>query len=280
MSPLSPGMPVLRPSPFSMVNCFYSFVGQGILRAAVSGTIFASPSVKQIYNCISGRVGPNSGVLLIVMNYTGDVLHFGLATEKARAHGLPVEMVVVGEDVGVGREKSGKVGRRGMAGTVLVHKICGALAAKGASLSETANLARLVTANLVTLGSSLEHVHIPGTQEMEEVVQLREGEVEMGMGIHNEKGCMRVRGMEIGGLVQAMLKQLLDNKDKDRNYLDRKGGEEWVLMVNNLGGMSPLELGGVAAVVVEKLGMSSLIPLPSYVLWLIFLPSGRLQYSS
>ncbi|KAA8901690.1 Dak1 domain-containing protein [Sphaerosporella brunnea] len=232
---------------------FTSFVGEGMLRAAVSGTIFASPSVRQINNCISRRVGANAGVLLIVMNYTGDVLHFGLATEKARASGRDVEVVVVGEDVGVGRAKSGKVGRRGMAGTVLVHKICGALAATGASLKDTAALAELVAKNLVTLGSSLEHVHIPGTAKMEGPAMLDATEIEMGMGIHNERGSMRVKGMEIGTLVQAMLRQLLDRRDKDRNYLDVRDGAEWVLMVNNLGGVSPLEMGGITAVVVEKL---------------------------
>jgi dihydroxyacetone kinase len=237
-------------------------VGEGILRAAVSGTIFSSPSVKQIYNCISQRVCPNSGVLLIVMNYTGDVLHFGLATEKARAQGLDVEMVVVGEDVGVGREKSGKVGRRGMAGTVLVHKITGALASTGANLADCAGLARLVAHNMVTLGSSLAHVHIPGTADMEEGVMLQENEIELGMGIHNERGCKRMQIPKIGSLVGTMLKQLLGGGDADRNYLGGvKKGQEYVLMINNLGGVSPLELGGITAEIVDKLGM-----LPTFLL--------------
>lgn len=192
------------------------------------------------------------------MNYTGDVLHFGLATEKARALGLNVEMVVVGEDVGVGREKSGKVGRRGMAGTVLVQKIVGALAATGAGLSQTAELARLITRNLVTLGSALDHVHIPGTTGMQECV-LEENEIELGMGIHNERGCRRMKISQVSRLINAMLMQLLDKSDKDRNYLDVKDHKEWVLMINNLGGVSPLELGGITAKVVDRLGMSSFI---------------------
>lgn len=190
------------------------------------------------------------------MNYTGDVLHFGLATEKARALGLNVEMVVVGDDVGVGREKSGKVGRRGIAGTVLVHKIAGALAATGAGLSETAELARLVAANLVTLGSALEHVHVPGTAGMKEG-GLEPNEIELGMGIHNERGCKRMEIPQVSELVNAMLMQLLDRSDTDRNYLDVSGHGEWVLMINNLGGVSPLELGGIAAEVVEQLCMLS-----------------------
>lgn len=101
------------------------------MSGAVSGTIFASPSAEQIRRCILNRVDSKKGVLVVVMNYTGDVLNFGMAVEKAKATGLDVEMVVVGDDAGVPRSKGGKVGRRGIAGTVLVQKISGALAAAG-----------------------------------------------------------------------------------------------------------------------------------------------------
>jgi dihydroxyacetone kinase len=110
---------------------FASFVGAGLLSGAVAGTIFASPSAEQVRRCILHRVQKDKGVLVVVMNYTGDVLNFGMAVEKARAQGVQVDMVVVGDDAGVGRERGGKVGRRGIAGTVLVHKIAGAMAARG-----------------------------------------------------------------------------------------------------------------------------------------------------
>jgi triose/dihydroxyacetone kinase / FAD-AMP lyase (cyclizing) len=110
---------------------FAAFVGAGLLAGAVAGTIFASPSSEQVKQCIVRRVATEKGVLVVVMNYTGDVLNFGMAVEKAKAGGVDVDMVVVGDDVGVGREKGGKVGRRGIAGTVLVQKISGALAATG-----------------------------------------------------------------------------------------------------------------------------------------------------
>lgn len=110
---------------------FAAFVGDGLLSGAVAGTIFASPSAEQIRRCILDRVDSTKGVLVIVMNYTGDVLNFGMAVEKAKANGLHVDMVIVGDDAGVGRSQGGKVGRRGIAGTVLVHKIAGALAATG-----------------------------------------------------------------------------------------------------------------------------------------------------
>ena len=103
---------------------FASFVGAGLLSGAVAGTIFASPSAEQVRRCILHRIQKDKGVLVIVMNYTGDVLNFGMAVEKARAAGIEV-------DAGVGRTKGGKVGRRGIAGTVLVQKTAGALAAKG-----------------------------------------------------------------------------------------------------------------------------------------------------
>ena len=101
-----------------------------MLTAAVAGTIFASPSTKQILTGLRA-IKSTAGTLVIVKNYTGDVLHFGLATERAKAEGLKVEMVVVKDDVAVGRVKGSLVGRRGLAGTILVHKISGALAEKG-----------------------------------------------------------------------------------------------------------------------------------------------------
>lgn len=167
---------------------FGAYVGEGLLSAAVAGTIFASPSAEQIRKAVMSRVDTEKGVLVTVMNYTGDVLNFGMAVEKAKAAGLKVEMVVVGDDVGVGRTAAGKVGRRGIAGTVLVHKISGALAATGASLEDVFKVAKLTSENLVSVGASLDHVHVPGRAvadaNSEESLPL--GEVEIGMGIHNE----------------------------------------------------------------------------------------------
>lgn len=110
---------------------FGGLVGPGLLSAAVAGSIFSSPSTKQVWECISRRVDAKQGVLVIVMNYTGDALHFGIAVEKAKASGIDVRMLMVGDDVGVGRSRNGRVGRRGIAGTVLVQKVAGAAAAAG-----------------------------------------------------------------------------------------------------------------------------------------------------
>ncbi|KAI0197240.1 Dak1 domain-containing protein [Xylaria flabelliformis] len=233
---------------------FGAFVGSGLLSAAVAGTIFASPSAEQVRKAITSRVDTDKGVLVTVMNYTGDILNFGMAVEKAKAAGLKVEMVVVGDDAGVGREKGGKVGRRGIAGTVLVHKIAGALAAQGASLEQVYKVAKLTADNLVSVGASLEHVHVPGRAPLDPKAEgsLGADEVEVGMGIHNEAGSGRAK-VELPELVKTMLSQLLDKNDKDRAFLNVNSNEV-VLLVNNLGGVSVLELGGITTEVVKQLG--------------------------
>lgn len=229
---------------------FAGMVGKGLLSAAVAGTIFASPSTEQIRTAIMGRVDTGAGVLVTVMNYTGDVLNFGVAVEKAKAAGINCEMVVVGDDVGVGRAKAGKVGRRGIAGTVLVHKISGALAVQGYGLDEVAKVARLTAENLVSVGASLSHVHVPG-RRVDETDTLGPNEIELGMGIHNEAGSGR-ETVELPGLVAKMLAQLLDQSDKDRAFLNVNSNEV-VLLINNLGGVSVLELGGISTEVVQQL---------------------------
>lgn len=230
---------------------FAGMVGDGLLSAAVAGTIFASPSAEQIRTAITARVDTTKGVLVTVMNYTGDVLNFGMAVEKAKAAGLQVEMVVVGDDVGVGRAKAGKVGRRGIAGTVLVHKISGALAALGRPLDEVAAYARHVASNIVSVGASLEHVHVPGRAVDAVEGSLQPGQVEVGMGIHNEPGSERSE-LQLPELVDKMLNQLLDTDDEDRAFLNFST-QDVVLMVNNLGGVSVLEMGGIVTEVVSQL---------------------------
>ena len=232
---------------------FGAFVGAGLLSAGVAGTIFASPSAEQIRKAIMSRVDPEKGILVTVMNYTGDVLNFGMGVEKAKAAGLKVEMLVVGDDVGVGRKKAGKVGRRGIAGTVLVHKISGALAARGARLEDVYKVAKLTAENIVSIGASLDHVHVPGRAlpNPNSDENLASGEVEIGMGIHNEPGSGR-EVVALPELVKKMLKQLLDLEDQDRAFL-KVNSNEIVLLINNLGGVSVLELGGITAEVVGQL---------------------------
>lgn len=230
------------------------YVGDGMLTAAVSGSVFASPSVAQILSCI-GRIATPAGVLLIIKNYTGDVFHFHLAAEKAKTIlGVPVKVLVVGDDVSVGRKKSGKVGRRGLAGTVLIHKILGAFSREpGATLSRIFDLGKLVAEHLVTVGASLDHVQIPGRSVVKK--DFEESQIELGMGIHNEPGCIVLRPRpQLNSLVGRMLDQLLSEDDKDRAYVQFSSSEDVVLLVNNLGGVSPLEFGGITVTIIKELG--------------------------
>lgn len=110
---------------------FAGYVGKGFLDASAAGTIFASPSAEQIRKAVMDCVDNEKGVLIIPMNYTGDVLNFGMATEKARAAGIKTEFFAINDDVGVGKKKGGKVGRRGISGGILILKIVSALAEAG-----------------------------------------------------------------------------------------------------------------------------------------------------
>ncbi|EEH40481.1 dihydroxyacetone kinase [Paracoccidioides lutzii Pb01] len=234
---------------------FAGFVGKGLLTASVAGTIFASPSAEQIRRAIMERIGTSKGVLVIPMNYTGDVMNFGMAAEKANAAGIKTEFFTIADDVGVGRAKGGKVGRRGIGGGILVLKIVGALAETGAPLEDVYRIAQLTTSNIVSVGSSLERVHVPGRRipDPNSDERIPHDEIEVGMGIHNEPGSYRVKatGEE---LIKIMLLQLLDQNDKDRAFLKYSAKEDkFVLLINNLGGVSTLEVSAVTAEVTAQL---------------------------
>lgn len=137
--------------------------------------------------------------------------------------------------------------------------MAGAAAAKGASLGEVAQLATEVGNSLVTVGVSLDHVHVPGRAKDDEAL-LADDELELGMGIHNEPGSKKLKPVpELGSLVKMMLEQLLDSNDKDRAYLSDVENGKYALMVNNLGGLSVLELGAISKEVASQLRQSSLL---------------------
>ncbi|ODQ64494.1 dihydroxyacetone kinase [Nadsonia fulvescens var. elongata DSM 6958] len=227
------------------------FVGTGALSAAVAGSVFASPSTKQIYAGLKA-VESTKGSLIIVKNYTGDVLHFGLAAERVRAHGGNVEVVVVGDDVAVGRKQGGLVGRRGLAATCLVHKVAGASAQNGDDLSTVTGVAKAIASNVVTIGSSLDHCNVPG-RPFE--TNLKDNEMEIGMGIHNEPGVKKVSPIpSTSDLIKnELLPLLLSKEDEDRYFVPFNKGEESVLVVNNLGGLSNLELSAIAETTIQQL---------------------------
>ncbi|KAF1994885.1 dihydroxyacetone kinase [Amniculicola lignicola CBS 123094] len=215
------------------------YVGDGMLSAAVCGDIFASPSTKQIMAGIR-NVPSDNGVILCITNYTGDMLHFGLAREKGQALGYKVDVVCMAEDASLGRVKSGKVGRRGLAGNLLVIKLIGAASQKNWPFEKCRKMGDLGNSELVTIGTSLDHCHVPGREAFEHVP---EGACVIGMGIHNEPGLRTISPMPSAeDVVIEMLKYLLDTSDSDRAFVEFKPSDEVVMLINNFGGLSGLEL--------------------------------------
>lgn len=232
------------------------YVGDNLLDAAVSGSIFASPSTKQIMAAVKTKSDKDKGTLIIVKNYTGDVLHFGLVAERAKSEGYNVEILAVSDDVAVGRKQNAMVGRRGLAGTALVHKILGAVSSEGGDLKTVAELGHLVNDNLVTLGASLDRTSVPG-KGSEEIEFTGSDEAELGLGIHNEPGHKMSPIPNIDDLIKDMYNKLLSPEDEDRHYVnfDLKN-DEFVLVINNIGGTSSLELYTIAEHVVLNLPLS------------------------
>lgn len=213
------------------------YVGAGMLSAAVAGDVFTSPSSDSVLAAIRTVAGPR-GVLLIVKNYTGDRLNFGLAAEMARAEGIEVESVIVADDVTLA-ETEDSAGRRGLAGTVFVHKIAGAAAAEGRSLSDVATIARTAAANVATMGVSLSAGIVPAVGKPSFL--LRDDEMELGLGIHGEPGVERVRLEQVDAVVERMLDRIVSGRHRA------------ALMINNLGATTNMELALVARKAVSSL---------------------------
>ena len=211
------------------------YVGAGMLTAAVAGDVFTSPSTDAVLAGIRASAGP-AGALVIVKNYTGDRLNFGLAAELARAEGIPVEIVVVADDVAL-KDTVPVDRRRGIAGTVLVHKLAGAAAELGLPLSEVAQVARGAAAGLSSMGISLGSCTLPAVGKPG--FTLGEQEIEVGLGIHGEQG---VRRMEIAS-ADDLTSLVLNTIEADGKL---KSGDRVVLLVNGLGSTPPMELSIVA----------------------------------
>jgi dihydroxyacetone kinase len=200
------------------------FVGPGMLTAAVCGDVFASPSVDAVLAGILAVTGP-SGCLLIVKNYTGDRLNFGLAAERARAFGLNVEMVVVDDDIALPHLPQA----RGVAGTLFVHKIAGALAEVGGDLETIAAAARKVISGIKSIGMSLDTCTVPGSPKEDRIPP---GMAELGLGIHGEAGVEQVAFNGARDAVTAMVEKLSANLENKAH----------IALVNNLGGASVIEM--------------------------------------
>ncbi|XP_012884729.1 PREDICTED: bifunctional ATP-dependent dihydroxyacetone kinase/FAD-AMP lyase (cyclizing) [Dipodomys ordii] len=223
------------------------FIGKGMLTGVVAGAVFASPAVGSILAAIRAVAqAGTAGTLLIVKNYTGDRLNFGLAREQAQAEGIPVEMVVIGDDSAFTVLK--KTGRRGLCGTVLIHKVAGALAEAGMGLEEITKRVSVVAKAMGTLGVSLSSCSVPGSKP---TFELAEDEVELGLGIHGEAGVRRIKMAPADEIVTLILNHMTDTSSA--SHVSVPPGSSVVLMVNNLGGLSFLELGIIADAAVRAL---------------------------
>jgi len=209
------------------------FVGPGMLTAAVCGEVFASPSVEAVLAGILAVTG-ESGCLLIVKNYTGDRLNFGLAAERARALGRKVEMVVVDDDIALPELPQ----PRGVAGTLFVHKIAGAAAEAGEGLEQVAAKARAVVAKVASIGKSLDTCTVPGSPKEDRIPK---GKAELGLGIHGEPGVEQVDFTGARVAMDIMLGRL-------RPHL---GSGTRVALLNNLGSTTPIEMAVLAHALAE-----------------------------
>ena len=247
------------------------FVGKGMLDAAVCGDVFASPSIKQVYTAI-GKTESKKGTLLIVKNYSGDCMNFNEAAELAREDDIEIEAVYVNDDIAV-KDSLYTVGRRGVAGTIFVHKIAGAAAEAGKSLAEVKAVAEKTINNVRSIGFALTSCTVPaqGTPTFE----LGEDEMEYGVGIHGEPGRQRMKIKSADELAKTMVGQIdeeLELKDQElaviingfggtplqelyllnnsvSNEIEQKGGKIYKTLVGNF--MTSLDMAGASVTILK-----------------------------
>ncbi|MDY0404998.1 dihydroxyacetone kinase subunit DhaK [Virgibacillus sp. 179-BFC.A HS] len=207
------------------------YVGKGMLDAAVCGEVFTSPAPDQVLEAIKAT-DSGKGVFLVIKNYSGDVMNFEMAMEMAEAEGIQVEKVVVNDDVAV-EDSEFTTGRRGIAGTIFVHKIAGAKAEAGGSLEEVKAVAEKVVANVRSMGMALTPCTVPaaGTPSF----HLEENEMEIGIGIHGEAGIERKPIASADEIANELMEHVLHD-------LPYRKGDEVAVMVNGLGATPEMEL--------------------------------------
>lgn len=207
------------------------FIGEGMLDAAVCGAVFTSPTPDQVYKAIQ-EVNTGEGVLLIIKNYTGDVMNFEMAQDMAEMDGINVKSVVVNDDVAV-EDSLYTAGRRGIAGTVFVHKIAGAKAEEGASLDEVTDVANKVIKNVRSMGMALTSCIVPAAGKPN--FTLEDDEVEIGIGIHGEPGTHREKISSANNIASQLVNKIIDDINLDND-------DEVAVMVNGLSGTPLMEL--------------------------------------
>lgn len=209
---------------------FAGYVGEGFLDAAVAGNIFSSPSPDRIIEGIH-QADMGEGVLIVIMNYSGDIMNFGMAKEMAEMEDIQVEIVVVRDDVAV-PDSTYSTGRRGIAGTLLVNKIAGAKAESGANLAEVKAAAQKAIANVRSMGMAMSSCILPAVGQPG--FKLGENEIEIGMGIHGEPGIEKTTVKTAAEVADILLDKIL----ADYDYTD----SEVAVMVNGLGATPLMEL--------------------------------------
>ncbi|QZX48865.1 dihydroxyacetone kinase subunit DhaK [Mycoplasma sp. E35C] len=207
------------------------YVGYGMLDAAVCGDIFTSPSADKIYEAIKAT-NSNKGVLLIIKNYSGDVMNFEMAAEIALAENIDVKKVIVNDDIAV-ENSTYTIGRRGVAGTVLVHKILGAAAELDYSLEQLEELGNNLVSNIKTIGMAIKPCYVPTSQKLS--FDLNDNEIEMGVGIHGEPGIQKEKFSSADDHVAYMMNKLLTEFEFNKN-------DEIAVMINGLGATTNTEL--------------------------------------
>lgn len=206
------------------------FVGIGMLDAAISGNVFSSPSPDRIGSAIE-QVSCGKGVLMVIKNYSGDIMNFGLSADLAEMDDIEVAQVIVKDDVAVPDREEG-TGRRGIAGTVFVHKIAGAKAEQGASLAEVKAAAEKAVRNIRTMGVAMTPCILPAVGKPG--FQIADDEIEIGMGIHGEQGVETTKIKSAKEIAEILVGRILDDYDYS--------GSEVAVLVNGLGGTPLMEL--------------------------------------
>lgn len=207
------------------------YVGKGMLDGAVAGAVFTSPTPDQVYEAIKA-VDSGNGVLLVIKNYTGDVMNFEMAKDMAEMEGIQVSTVVVNDDVAV-ENSTYTAGRRGIAGTVFIHKLAGAKAETGASLEEVTRVAEKVIDNVRSMGMSISSCIVPAAGKPN--FTLAENEMEIGMGIHGEPGTHREEIKTSDEITEHLVNKILDD-------IHLEEGTEVAVMVNGLCSTPLMEL--------------------------------------
>jgi dihydroxyacetone kinase-like protein len=224
------------------------FVGKGMLDAACPGAIFTSPTPDQML-AATLAVSGEKGALHIVKNYTGDVMNFQLAAEMVQAEGIPVESVIIDDDVAV-QDSTWTAGRRGVGGTVLAEKLCGAAAEEGQSLEALRELCQRINSQVRSMGMALTSCTVPHVGKP--TFDLPESEMELGVGIHGEPGRQRTKLLPADEIVELLMEPML----KDLPF---ESGQEVLLFVNGLGGTPLVELFIVyrkAAAIAKRAGLN------------------------